>query len=141
MPTSVDISTPLGLSLPLRLGDRGYFEQNYDTFSQVRTNIINLLRTRPGERRMAPTFGCRIHTMVFEPNIEVLPSIIENIIREDVSNWISGGQVLDVSVNVSKSDESTSNLDIYRLDILVRFRVSMTGQTDVVGISIDKGLI
>jgi hypothetical protein len=79
--------------------------------------------------------------MVFEPNIEVLPSIIENIIREDVSNWISGGQVLDVSVNVSKSDESTSNLDIYRLDILVRFRVSMTGQTDVVGISIDKGLI
>lgn len=133
--------TPLGLTLPIQLGERGFFEQNYDTFSQVRTNITNLLRTRPGERRMAPTFGCRIHTMVFEPNIDVLPSIIENIIREDVSTWITGAQVLDVAVQVSKSDESTDALDIYRLDIQVQFRVSLTGQTDVVQVSIDKGLI
>jgi len=136
-----DEPTPLGLTLPIRLGDRGYFDQNYDTFSQVKTNIINLLRTRPGERRMAPTFGSRIHTMVFEPNIDVLPSIIENIIREDVSMWINGAQVLDVLVNVSKSDESTNSLDIYRLDIQVQFRVNLTGQVDTVQVSIDKGLI
>ena len=136
-----DEPTPLGLTLPIRLGDRGYFDQNYDTFSQVKTNIINLLRTRPGERRMAPTFGSRIHTMVFEPNIDVLPSIIENIIREDVSTWINGAQILDVSVNVSKSDESTNSLDIYRLDIQVQFRVNLTGQVDTVQVSIDKGLI
>ena len=133
--------TPLGLTLPIRLGDRGYFDQNYDTFSQVKTNIINLLRTRPGERRMAPTFGCRLHTMVFEPNIDVLPEIIENIIKEDVSMWINGAQVLDVAVQVSKSDESTEALDIYRLDIQVQFQVSLTGEVDVVQVSIDKGLI
>jgi phage baseplate assembly protein W len=133
--------TPLGLSLPLQLGDRGYFEQNYDTFSQIKTNIINLLRTRPGERRMSPTFGSRIHTMVFEPNIDILPSIIENIIKEDVSNWIHGAQVLNVSVQVSKSDESINNLDIYKLDISVQFRVSLTGQVDIINVSIDTGLI
>ena len=133
--------TPLGLTLPITLGDGGYFEQNYDTFSQVRTNIINLIRTRPGERRMSPTFGCRIHNMVFEPNVEVLPQIVENIIKEDVSNWISGAEILDVSVDVVKSDESTNALDIYRLDIQVQFRVSLTGQVDVVQVSVDKGLI
>jgi phage baseplate assembly protein W len=134
-------STPLGLTLPITLGDNGYFDQNYDTFSQVRTNIINLIRTRPGERRMSPTFGCRIHNMVFEPNTEVLPQIIENIIKEDVANWITGAEILNVDVDVVKSDESTNALDIYRLDILVQFRVSLTGQVDTVQISVDKGLI
>lgn len=134
-------STPLGLTLPITLGDNGYFDQNYDTFSQVRTNIINLIRTRPGERRMSPTFGCRIHNMVFEPNIEVLPQIIENIIKEDVANWITGAEILNVDVDVVKSDESTNALDIYRLDIQVQFRVSLTGQVDTVQISVDKGLI
>lgn len=134
-------STPLGLTLPITLGDRGYFDQNYDTFSQIRTNIINLIRTRPGERRMSPTFGCRIHNMMFEPNIEVLPQIVENIIKEDVANWITGAEVLDVGVDVVKSDESTNALDIYRLDIQVQFRVSLTGQVDTVQISVDKGLI
>lgn len=133
--------TPLGLTLPIRMGNRGYFDQNYDTFSQVRTNIINLLRTKPGERRMSPMFGSRIHTMVFEPNTEILPAIIENIIKEDVSNWITGAQVIDVAVRVSKSNESTESLDIYRLDIQVQFRVTLTGQVDVIQISIDKGLI
>lgn len=141
MPTSTNETTPLGLSLPLRLGNRGYFEQNYDTFSQIKTNIINLIYTRPGERRMSPLFGCRIHNMVFEPNIEVLPQIIENIIKEDVSNWIGGAEVLAVDVKVSKSDQSVNAIDIYRLDILVEFRVNFTGQTDSVQVSIEKGLI
>jgi phage baseplate assembly protein W len=132
---------PLGLSLPLRLGDHGYFEQNYDTFSQIRTNIINLIRTRPGERRMSPTFGCRIHTTVFEPNTDLLPDIIENIIKEDVSNWVSGAEVLAVDVRVAKVDQSASSVDTYRLNIQVEFRVAFTGQTDVVQLTVDKGLM
>jgi hypothetical protein len=79
--------------------------------------------------------------MVFEPNIEVLPQIIENIIKEDVANWITGAEILNVDVDVVKSDESTNALDIYRLNTQVQFRISLTGQIDTVQISVDKGLI
>lgn len=132
---------PLGLSLPITLGSGGYFDQNYDTFSQIKTNIVNLLRTIPGERRMQPTFGCRVHSLVFDPNEDTLPEIIENIIREDVNNWVSGVGVRDVSVQVVKSDKSNDDVDIYKLNIQVQFQVFLTGQTDAVEVSIEKGLI
>ena len=47
----------LGLKIPFRLGQDGYFETNTDTISQVSSNIRNLLLTKPGERRFNNAFG------------------------------------------------------------------------------------
>lgn len=45
---------PIGLTLPLKSGINGYFEQSYDTLTQIKANITNFLNTRPGERRFNP---------------------------------------------------------------------------------------
>jgi phage baseplate assembly protein W len=34
----------------------------------IRENIGIILGTKPGERQMAPDFGCRIHELLFAPN-------------------------------------------------------------------------
>jgi phage baseplate assembly protein W len=135
-------NTPLGLILPLRNGPRsGYFDQSFDSFTQIRMNIINLIRTVPGERRMQPTFGCRLWNVVFDQNDDVVPEKINNIIREDISKWIPGVTVQDVTVNYYSDDETKSTRDIYKLYIVVKFVITSVNQADVVGIYLNKGKV
>ena len=71
---------PIGLTLPLQIGRNGYFEQSYDTLTQVKANITNLLRTKKGERRMNPNFGSGLQEYLFEQNLQDSPDIIKQII-------------------------------------------------------------
>jgi uncharacterized protein len=130
--------TPIGISLPFRGGNSGYFEQTYDTLSQVKANIINLLNTKRGERRMQPTFGTRLWSLVFEQNTDALPEIAANIIKEDVAMWIPNVTVTDVTANLFKSDQSSQDRDIYKLEIALEFMLDMTKQKDTVTITVDN---
>ena len=135
-------NTPLGLNLPLRNGpNSGYFDQSFDSYTQIRMNIINLLRTIPGERRMQPTFGCRLWNVVFEPNDDIILDKVNNIIREDISRWISGVSVKDVTVKYYSNDESTDARDIYKLYIVVQFIIDSINQSDVVEIYLDNSKV
>ena len=65
-PIDQDKDVAVGITLPLRLGNSGYFEQSYTTLEQVKSNVINLLLTIPGERYMQPTFGSNLYSHLFE---------------------------------------------------------------------------
>ena len=132
------IQTPLGITLPIRDGNSGYFEQSYDTLTQTKSNIINLLNTRPGERRMQPTFGARLWNLLFEQNVDTLPDIAANVVKEDIAIWIPNITVIDVTANLYKSDQTSTDRDIYRLQVAVIFMLNMTKQTDTVTITIDN---
>jgi len=138
MATTKKIQTPIGITLPLRNSNSGFFEQSYDTLTQTKSNIINLLNTRPGERRMQPTFGSRLWGLLFEQNVDNLPDIAVNIVREDVSMWIPNITIVDVSANLYKSDQTSADRDIYRLRVAVIFMLNMTKQTDTVTITVDN---
>ena len=128
--------TPIGLSLPIRNAGVGFFEQTFDTFTQTKTNIINLLRTIPGERRMQPLFGCRLHKSVFEQNTEILPDYIKNIIKEDINNWVSNVSIDKIDVKFLKNEESVSP-DSYKIYISVKFIVNTVNQSGTVNFTID----
>lgn len=128
-------NTNIGISFPIRDGKSGYFEQTTDTFTAYRMNIINLLRTRPGERRLNPTFGCRLWTLVFEPNDEFISQKVENIIRADIAQWIPGVSVN--SVRVTTQDAQTNLVDIYKLYIVVSFTVDSINAADAVELTLD----
>ena len=131
-------TAPIGITIPIRGGQNGYFDQTFDTLSQTKTNIINLLNTRQGERRMQPTFGSRLWNLLFEQNIESLPDVAENVVREDINLWIPNVSVLRVQSTLLKSTQSTTDQDIYRLQISVLFMLNMTKQTDTVNISVEN---
>ena len=128
---------PIGITLPIRGGNSGYFEQSFDTVTQVRSNIYNLLNTRPGERRMQPIFGSRLHSLVFEQNIEILPEIASNIIKEDIAQWIPNVTVINVTPTLLKNEERQDDINIYRLSIKVDFMLNLTKQKDTVTVVID----
>lgn len=133
--------TPLGLVLPIQGGNSGYFDQAYDSFTQKRMNIINLLRTRVGERRMQPLFGSRLWTVVFEQNTEILPQVITNIVTEDIARWIDGVSVKKVTVSTPKIDETTDYRDIYTVLVQVTFEDVATQQAGTIDIVIDGGKV
>jgi uncharacterized protein len=128
-------NTNIGMSFPIRDGKSGYFEQTTDTFTAYRMNIINLLRTKPGERRLNPTFGCHLWTLVFEPNDGFISQKVENVIRTDIAQWIPGVSVN--SVRVATQDEQMDLVDIYKLYIVVSFTIDSINATDVVELTLD----
>jgi hypothetical protein len=110
----------LGLKIPFRLGQNGYFETNVDTISQVSSNIKNLLLTRPGERRFNNAFGSSLYKVLFEQNElqEMLPMLV-NLIQNDVNRFMNGVIVEDVKVQLVEND--AVNNDYNKIFIKVAF--------------------
>ena len=137
-PINLTMATPIGITIPIQNGNSGYFAQSFDTLTQVKTNILNLLNTRQGERRMQPTFGTRLWNLLFEQNVDTLKDQAINIVSEDIASWIPNVTVTDITVNLLKSDEVTNNIDIYMLRIAVTFMVNVTKQIDTVVVTINN---
>ena len=47
----------------------------------IRQNILIILGTRQGERQMLPSFGCRIHELLFAPNTPSTASEAASYVR------------------------------------------------------------
>ena len=107
----------IGLKLPLGYSDTGYFKQTKTTMEQAKGNIINLLRTIPGERLGQPTFGSKVHEMLFEPMDQDFSETLIESVKESVSTWLPYININDIKVNFPKNFPN-------RVDITVDFGLS-----------------
>jgi len=135
------MSNPIGILLPFRRGKVGYFDQSVDTFTAYRMNIINLIRTKPGERRMNPTFGCHLWNVIFEQNDQFTIEKISRIIEEDIAQWIPGVGVSNVEVKYFDDDKTIDHRDTYKLYIAVHFIINSINYEDMVEIVLNTGKI
>lgn len=132
------LPSPIGLTLPITDGNSGFFAQSFDTLTQIKTNITNLLNTKQGERRFQPTFGTRLWSLVFEQNIDTLKDQAVNIVSQDISSWIANVTVTDVTATLLTSNQINSNTDMYMLQIEVDFLVNLTKQSDTVIVTVNS---
>jgi hypothetical protein len=110
----------IGLKIPFRLGNDGYFETNTDTISQVSSNIRNLLLTKPGERRFNNSFGSSLYKFLFEQNeLDESKDILVNLIQNDLDKFMNGVIVTDVKVKLT--DNQINNNDQTKIFISVEF--------------------
>ena len=58
----------IGVTLPFN--GPGVFNSSYATKDQVKSNLINLLLTDPGERLMEPNFGVGVRSLLFEQYVD-----------------------------------------------------------------------
>ena len=100
----------IGLSLPIKLGNQGYFDTNKDTISQIGTNIQNLLLTIPGERRFNNSFGSGLYNLLFN-NIgdDISKDIIVDVIQRDVDKFLPGTTILSVELSEFQPDNNSKN--------------------------------
>ena len=102
---------PIGITLPLMDGKAGYFNQSFNIVDQINTNIIMLFQTKPGERRMNPSFGSKLWTSLFEMIDDNQGQIIRSIVTQDLAKWIPYVNVQQVNVN-NNPDGNTVGVSI-----------------------------
>jgi len=113
----------IGLSLPIQLGNEGYFATNKDTISQIADNIQNLLLTVPGERRFNNSFGSGLYNLLFQPiESDVTNEMIIDVIQRDVDKYINGTTILNVELSPQQPENNGKN----SIFISITFRYNNT---------------
>lgn len=95
-----------GLAFPFQMDPRGAVLLARGE-EDVLQSIIIILRTRPGERVMRPTFGCRVHELLFEPRDATTASLIETYVKEALDFWEPRIQVLSVISSADSENDGT----------------------------------
>lgn len=117
----------LGITLPVRRGANGYFENTTDILTQVKSNLKNLLLTQRGERMFEPTFGCDLPVVIFEPITDNGLADITAIIQTAVQTWMPFLNINTVSI--------TRDEDNNQISVSVSFTLTSSNITDSIVIS------
>ncbi len=123
---------PLGLSLPIKYGKQGYFDVNYLSTEQIKTNISNLLRTKEGERVMYPNFGTGLHRLLFNNIDGDLETQIISTIENAFQTWLPYVNLDSIDVDISPE-----MIDQNKVGIQVNYRLTDNIETDSVFFTIE----
>jgi phage baseplate assembly protein W len=93
-----------GLSFPLRTDARGQLTLVSGS-EDIEQSIRIILGTRPGERVMRPTFGCRAHELLFEPKSAATASLLQEYVHEALVMWEPRIDVLSVEVTDDEAQD------------------------------------
>jgi len=113
------MTTALGILLPLERGNTGYFKQGFDTLEQLKSNFINLILTRLGERVHQPEFGCRIHEFLFDPLTEETVELARLSVVDAVAKWMPFLELLEVI-----AEEVDVNIDNHTIQLYAKYRLA-----------------
>ena len=122
-PLDLEKNTAIGVSLPFN-GPAGPFNSTYSTKDQIKSNLINLILTSPGERIMNPEFGCRLKEVLFEGITDEINELIRNYINTSIFTYIPEIESTDITINPSED----KNL----ITITIRYKLILSQETDQV---------
>ena len=100
-----------GLAFPLQVDPRGGIALASGDHDIVQS-IQLILETAPGERVMRPTFGCRIHDLVFAPQNAGTVSLIKQHVKDALVQWEPRVEVQDIDVNTSPRNDGVMLVEI-----------------------------
>lgn len=103
-----------GITLPIKKGNTGYFEQAFTSFEQSKANLKNLLLTAKGERVMQPEFGTGLQSLLFEPMDDTFEDRLQDVITQTVSYWLPYINIeeIDVEMTDAMKDNHTAYMTI-----------------------------
>jgi phage baseplate assembly protein W len=109
-PIDLQPKKALGVRLPFsKVGSP--FILNYTTIDQVKSNLINVLLTSPGERFNEPLFGVGIYDQIFKQ--EVNSETLKERIRRQTDLFIPEVEILNLEI--SQTEHVVTIKVIYRL--------------------------
>jgi phage baseplate assembly protein W len=97
----------------------GYFHIQSGT-DQIRSDLISLIMTNPGERPMLPTFGTPLDRFLFEPNDTILAMDVRNAIIESIRLWDPRVTItnIEVSIGLNSSDINDTSVNTYSSEFM-----------------------
>jgi phage baseplate assembly protein W len=80
--------------------------------SEIQQAIEIILSTSPGQRVMRPTFGCRLHELVFSPNNSHTAARARRYVEEALGMWEPRIQVHNVNVRPDPEGHSRLLIEV-----------------------------
>jgi phage baseplate assembly protein W len=94
-PLDINKNVSIGVAFPL--DDTNMFKGTRTLKEQVKSNLINVLLTKPGERVMEPNFGVGLKFYLFEQNINL--DNLKDKINDQINIYVPEISLLDVIVD------------------------------------------
>jgi phage baseplate assembly protein W len=124
-PVDVGGRVAIGVSIPFN--NAAIFNQTYSTTTQVRSNIINYVLTRKGERVLNPDFGLGLEQYLFDDINSTTLNSIQNLITNDLTSLFPTITLQSVT--------ATPDYDNNAINIKIRY-YTIEGNTDEINVSI-----
>lgn len=124
-------SVAYGITLPVKRGNTGFFEQAFTSYEQAKANLKNLLLTKKGERIMQPEFGTGLHSLLFEQADDQLEVRLEEVITDAVNFWLPYITIDTVDVEMTNDMK-----DMNRANMKVGFRVGNQIETQEITLTV-----
>jgi phage baseplate assembly protein W len=103
----------LGIGINTTSNTGGAFAVNYTTLNQAKSNLINLILTKKGERLMQPEFGCDIWRILFEPIVEgQIEQRIETSILDAVEMWLPYLNIDEIVFDYDENDIDNNSVSL-----------------------------
>tara|TARA_B110000858_G_scaffold54229_1_gene62977 strand:+ start:138 stop:572 length:435 start_codon:yes stop_codon:yes gene_type:complete len=125
-PLDINKNVTIGVAFPL--DNVNMFKGTQTLKEQVKSNLINLLLTEPGERVNEPNFGVGLKNLLFEPNLDV--EILKEKINTQIEFYIPLITLSGVDVN-SIEDE-------YKLFIVISYSFNLDGSSDAIQLNFNS---
>lgn len=126
-------SVAYGITLPVKRGNTGFFEQAFTSYDQAKSNLRNLLLTKKGERVMQPEFGTGLHSLLFEQADDMLEQKLEQVITDSVSFWLP--YITIETIDIEMTNEMK---DMNRANMSIGFRVGNQIETQEITFTIQE---
>tara|TARA_R110002020_G_scaffold350738_2_gene564083 strand:- start:7825 stop:8235 length:411 start_codon:yes stop_codon:yes gene_type:complete len=115
-PLDLNKNVTIGVAFPIN--ETNLFQGTETVKETIKSNLINLLLTYPGERVNEPTFGIGLKNLLFEQDLDLeslqlkiqnqINQFIPNIVLQDVSTGLSEDEhTLFISLVYSYSLDNT----------------------------------
>ena len=75
-----------GFSYPIQKTPKGYFPSQGGV-DQIKSDLLILLLTSPGERIFLPDFGTPLKDLIFDPNDSAIVDRAKTMISNSISQW------------------------------------------------------
>ena len=125
-PLDINKNVTIGVAFPL--DDVNMFKGTKTVKEQVKSNLINLLLTEPGERINEPNFGIGLKKILFEqnPDIEVLKEKINN----QIEFYIPTISLSDVNLDFLENE--------YKLNIIISYIFNLDKSKDAIQLNFNS---
>lgn len=100
-----------GWAFPPQIGPTGGLALTHDR-TELDQAIRIILTTCPGQRVMRPSFGCRLHELVFAPNNSQTIAQARRYVEEALGMWEPRITVTDVAIRPDPEEASRLLIDI-----------------------------
>ena len=100
-----------GWAFPLKIDSQGGISLTTDR-NEIQQAIKIILQTEIGQRVMHPTFGSRLHELIFAPNNDHTAALARRYIEDALGMWEPRISVANIDVQPDPNEASRLLIDI-----------------------------